>query len=170
MAENDKAVFRIVIAGSMEAIFRELTKTGSPQGAVFNSMLTLPSPGLSPGKKMQMRTVSGGHAVVVGEVVDFDPPRRFAHTHRFTQHMDPECTVTYDLRQVEGGVEVTLTVLNVPAGTQPEQVFRLGGRGMPNVKNAEEKGDLYVRLKVQIPKYLSPKQRELLEEASRIKF
>jgi DnaJ-class molecular chaperone len=60
--------------------------------------------------------------------------------------------------------------LNVPAGTQPEQVFRLAGRGMPTVKNANEKGDLYVRLKVQIPKYLSPKQRELLEEASRIKF
>jgi curved DNA-binding protein len=60
--------------------------------------------------------------------------------------------------------------LTVPAGTQPEQVFRLGGRGMPSVKNAKDKGDLYVRLKVQIPKYLSPKQRELLEEASRIKF
>jgi curved DNA-binding protein len=60
--------------------------------------------------------------------------------------------------------------LNVPAGTQPEQVFRLAGRGMPTVKNANEKGDLYVRLKVQIPKYLSPKQRELLEEVSRIKF
>jgi curved DNA-binding protein len=60
--------------------------------------------------------------------------------------------------------------LNIPAGTQPEQVFRLAGRGMPSVKNANEKGDLYVRLKVQIPKYLSPKQRELLEEASRLKF
>lgn len=60
--------------------------------------------------------------------------------------------------------------LNVPAGTQPEQVFRLGGRGMPNVKNPEQKGDLYVRLKVQIPKYLSAKQRELLDEASRLKF
>ena len=60
--------------------------------------------------------------------------------------------------------------LNIPAGTQPEQVFRLAGRGMPTVKNSNEKGDLYVRLKVQIPKYLSPKQRELLEEASRIKF
>jgi curved DNA-binding protein len=60
--------------------------------------------------------------------------------------------------------------LNIPAGTQPEQVFRLAGRGMPSVKDANEKGDLYVRLKVQIPKYLSPKQRELLEEASRIKF
>lgn len=60
--------------------------------------------------------------------------------------------------------------LNIPAGTQPEQVFRLAGRGMPSVKNANEKGDLYIRLKVQVPKYLSPKQRELLEEASRIKF
>ena len=60
--------------------------------------------------------------------------------------------------------------LNVPAGTQPEQVFRLGGRGMPSLKNKDEKGDLYVRLKVQTPKYLSEKQRELLEEVSRIKF
>jgi curved DNA-binding protein len=60
--------------------------------------------------------------------------------------------------------------LNIPAGTQPEQVFRLAGRGMPSVKNRDEKGDLYVRLKVQIPKYLSSKQRELLEEASRLKF
>ena len=60
--------------------------------------------------------------------------------------------------------------LNIPAGTQPEQVFRLAGRGMPSVKNKDEKGDLYVRLKIQIPKYLSAKQRELLEEASRLKF
>ncbi|HET6594913.1 MAG TPA: J domain-containing protein [Anaerolineales bacterium] len=60
--------------------------------------------------------------------------------------------------------------LNIPAGTQPEQVFRLAGRGMPSLKNKDEKGDLYVRLKVQIPKYLSPKQLELLEEASRLKF
>ena len=60
--------------------------------------------------------------------------------------------------------------LSIPAGTQPEQVFRLAGRGMPHVKNRNEKGDLYVRLKVQIPRYLSSKQRELLEEASKIKF
>jgi curved DNA-binding protein len=70
-----------------------------------------------------------------------------------------------DVETMNGNIK-----LNVPAGTQPEQVFRLAGRGMPSVKNANEKGDLYVRLKVQIPKYLSPKQRELLEEASRIKF
>jgi curved DNA-binding protein len=60
--------------------------------------------------------------------------------------------------------------LNIPAGTQTDQVFRLAGRGMPHVKNPNTKGDLFVKLKVQVPKYLSSKQRELLEEAARIKF
>jgi curved DNA-binding protein len=60
--------------------------------------------------------------------------------------------------------------LSIPAGTQPGQLFRIAGRGMPPLKNSHPKGDLYVRLKVQIPKYLSSKQRELLEEAARIKF
>ena len=70
-----------------------------------------------------------------------------------------------DVETLDGKIK-----LNIPAGTQPEQVFRLAGRGMPYVKNTKEKGDLYVKLKVQIPKYLSSKQRELLEEASKIKF
>jgi curved DNA-binding protein len=60
--------------------------------------------------------------------------------------------------------------LSIPAGTQTDQVFRLAGRGMPHLKNPNTKGDLFVKLKVQVPKYLSSKQRELLEEASRIKF
>jgi len=60
--------------------------------------------------------------------------------------------------------------LSIPAGTQPEQVFRLAGRGMPQLNKKDAKGDLYVKLKVTIPKYLSAKQRELLEEASKIKF
>jgi len=60
--------------------------------------------------------------------------------------------------------------LTIPAGTQPEQVFRLAGRGMPHLKSPSTKGDLFVRLKVEIPRYLSSKQRELLEEAAKIKF
>ncbi|MCE9647179.1 MAG: DnaJ domain-containing protein [Chloroflexi bacterium] len=60
--------------------------------------------------------------------------------------------------------------LNIPAGTQTDQVFRLAGRGMPHIKNPNTRGDLFVKLKVQVPKYLSAKQRELLEEAALIKF
>lgn len=127
MAEPGKAVFRIVINGTMEAVFRELTKTGEPQGAVFNAVLTLDRPGLVRGRKMQMRTVSGRHAIVVGEVVEHEPPARFAHTHRFTMFDDPVCTVVYDLRKVEGGVEVTLTVENIPAGTATGKEMMKGG-------------------------------------------
>lgn len=58
--------------------------------------------------------------------------------------------------------------LKVPAGTQPEQVFRLAGRGMPHLKT-QTKGDLFVRLKVRVPKELSPKQKTLLEQAAREK-
>jgi curved DNA-binding protein len=72
--------------------------------------------------------------------------------------------------EADGGTLDGRIKLNIPAGTQPEQVFRLAGRGMPHVRDQKDKGDLFVKIKVQIPKYLSSKQRELLEEVSKIKF
>lgn len=54
--------------------------------------------------------------------------------------------------------------LTIPAGTQPGQTFRLSGRGMPNLKNKQIHGDLYVRTKVAIPKQLTSRQRELYEQ------
>ncbi len=38
---------------------------------------------------------------------------------------------------------------------------------MPRLKGPKTKGDLFVRVKVRIPKQLSAKQRSLLEEAGR---
>jgi curved DNA-binding protein len=58
-------------------------------------------------------------------------------------------------------------LLTIPPGTQPEQVFRLAGRGMPQLKNEAVKGDLYVIVKVQIPKGLSARQKTLLEQVSK---
>jgi curved DNA-binding protein len=60
-------------------------------------------------------------------------------------------------------------VLTIPAGTQPEQVFRVAGRGMPVLKRPQVIGDLYVHLKVQIPRQLNARQKSLLEEAARLK-
>jgi curved DNA-binding protein len=57
-------------------------------------------------------------------------------------------------------------VLTIPPGTQPEQVFRLAGRGMPHLKNPQTKGDLYVRAKVHLPKKLTDKQKSLLEQVA----
>ena len=58
-------------------------------------------------------------------------------------------------------------VLTIPAGTQPGQSFRLTGRGMPHVRTPSERGDLYARIKVQIPRSLTAEQRQLFEQLAR---
>jgi curved DNA-binding protein len=88
---------------------------------------------------------------------------------------DLHTQVTIDVfKAILGGeVEVkTLSgnvLLTIPPGTQPEQVFRVAGRGMPVLKNPGMKGDLYVLVKVQIPKGLNARQKSLLEQASKLK-
>ena len=57
--------------------------------------------------------------------------------------------------------------LKIPAGTQPDQVFRVAGRGMPQSKSPQVKGNLYVKVKVNIPRNLTSEQKSLLEEAAR---
>jgi curved DNA-binding protein len=68
-----------------------------------------------------------------------------------------------------GEVEVkTMTgklKLTIPSGTQPEQVIRIAGHGMPQLKNPQVKGDLFVRVKVQMPRNLTAEQKTLLEQA-----
>lgn len=59
-------------------------------------------------------------------------------------------------------------VLSIPAGTQNGQTFRLTGRGMPNLKQPDRIGDLYVRVKVLIPRQLSEKQRALFQELAHL--
>jgi len=55
-------------------------------------------------------------------------------------------------------------LLTVPPGTQPGQTFRLARRGMPKLKSPKVFGDLYARVRVQIPKNLTPQQKELFEQ------
>jgi molecular chaperone DnaJ len=53
--------------------------------------------------------------------------------------------------------------LKIPEGTQPEQILRLKGKGMP-VLNTSRFGDHYVTVKIQIPTKLSRAERKLVEE------
>ena len=53
--------------------------------------------------------------------------------------------------------------LRIPSGTQSETLFRLRGKGVPRLRGGGH-GDHYVRIKVRIPKTLTKRQKELLEE------
>ena len=54
--------------------------------------------------------------------------------------------------------------LKIPPTTQNGQVLRLKGQGMPSTGKSGERGDLYVTVDVQLPKALTPRQRELWEQ------
>jgi molecular chaperone DnaJ len=56
--------------------------------------------------------------------------------------------------------------LEIPEGTATDTVFRLRGKGMPSV-SGRGRGDLYVAVKVAVPKKLTREQRRLLDEFAR---
>jgi curved DNA-binding protein len=58
--------------------------------------------------------------------------------------------------------------LKVPPLTQSGQVLRLKGQGMPVTNKAGERGDLYVTVDAQLPKTLTPAQREQWEALAQL--
>ena len=119
------AKFRVVIDGSITDVWDEITRTDAPIAAFFNSRMDVAR--LAPGSKLAMRTPDGKYTGIVGEILEFDPPKRFAHTFRFTSYDDPECRVAYDLEEVPGGVQFTLTISDLPEGTKTAKQMVQGG-------------------------------------------
>lgn len=70
--------------------------------------------------------------------------------------IDATIGATIEVPTVHGNVD-----LKIPEGTQPNQKFRLKGKG---VKSRNGVGDEYVEIKVEIPKKVSKKERELYEQ------
>jgi curved DNA-binding protein len=55
-------------------------------------------------------------------------------------------------------------MLTIPPGTQPGQSIRLSGQGMPHLRDPQKRGDLFVRVRVKIPRRLTSEQKELFEK------
>jgi curved DNA-binding protein len=53
--------------------------------------------------------------------------------------------------------------LKIPPTTQAGQVFRLKGHGMPAVGKPDDRGDLYATVDVELPRSLTPEQRQHFE-------
>jgi len=127
---SETEVFRVTINGSIDDVWQELVRTEGLQKAMFNSRMD--TKGVEPGNSLRMRSPNGKQTAVAGEFLEVDSPARLSHTFRFTNLDDPECTVTYDLREVEAGVELTLTVSNMPQGTKTAKQMLQGGSFIVN--------------------------------------
>jgi molecular chaperone DnaJ len=53
--------------------------------------------------------------------------------------------------------------LNIPAGTQPGQIFRMRGQGVKDLRSGKP-GDQYVHLDIKMPTSLNRKQKDLLTQ------
>lgn len=85
---------------------------------------------------------------------------------------------TIHLLQAVLGDEVEINTLHgkvklsIPAGTQPNKLFRVRGYGIPSIHN-RSKGDHYVRINIHVPEKLSKKEKELygnLTKESKLKL
>ncbi len=108
-----------------------------------------------------MRGGPSGDLYVVVHVED-NPKFQRQGPHLLTE-------VEIDFVQAALGDEITLETIDgkvsmsIPTGTQPGDVFRLKGKGIP-VMGGHGKGDLHVKVNLAVPKKLSVEQKRILKE------
>lgn len=136
----EKAIYKVTINAPIEKVWAELVKTDEVLPFFFGSVCKTTGQ-LNVGAAMAMESKSGKYRSVVGKVLEFSPPHRYSHTFKFTGYEDEPCVVTYDLKEVNEGVEFTLTTTNVPAATKTEKSMAQGGPFIVNTfKSVVESG------------------------------
>jgi DnaJ-class molecular chaperone len=97
-------------------------------------------------------------------VIDVTPDKKFK---RQGYDIVTEEEISFPEAALGGELEVETIQdsikIKIPAGTQPETLIRLRGKGVKMLRGTGH-GDHYVRIKITVPKSLSSKQKELLKE------
>ncbi|MEI8381473.1 MAG: molecular chaperone DnaJ [Planctomycetota bacterium] len=83
------------------------------------------------------------------------------------------CQVPITFAQAALGTDIDIPILTgkhrvtVSPGTQPGEILRLRGQGMPD-PHGGSRGDLHVQFQVEVPKKLTKKQEELLRQLAEL--
>jgi curved DNA-binding protein len=155
------------LAVTLEDAYRGTQKSVSHQGRTLT--VTVPA-GVKTGSRLRMKGEGETHGRDRGDlylVVEVVPHSMF---QREGSDLLTEVSVT--LPQAILGADLSVptlegsVIMKIPAGTQSGSTFRLRGKGMPELRGSGA-GDELVKVNVQIPKNLTARQRELVEELAR---
>lgn len=158
--------FMKAIKGGSETV--SFVRSGANGQETVTYDINIPQ-GIREGQKIRLAG-KGGPGVNGGADGDLLLKVHIRPDNTFTREGDDiNVTVTVDFVKAILGGEVEVPTLDgsvtlkIPAGTQPNQKFRLKGKGVQSVRGT---GDEFAQIKVTLPKTVTPEQKELLEKFS----
>lgn len=136
--------------------------------------VTVPA-GIEPGKRIRLEGQgdAGPNGGVSGDLYVYIHIREHEYFER--NGNDLYCLVPIAFTQAALGGEINVSTLDdktirlkIPAGTQNGKVFRVKEAGVPFLHASNRRGDLYIKIHVEIPSGLSGKAKDLLGQLSKI--
>ncbi len=159
---------RITLREAAEGVTRKVS-LAEPGGKPREITVTVPA-GAETGHRLRLTgqgapaAVKNGKAGDLYVVVEVEPDPVFERQGRDivsearVSFSDAALGARVAVRTLKGKAHLT-----VPPGTQSGQQFRLRGMGLPG-PGGGPKGDQIVRVQVEVPRHLTPEQRELIEK------
>ncbi|MDX1944456.1 MAG: molecular chaperone DnaJ [Pirellulaceae bacterium] len=106
-----------------------------------------------------------------GDAYCFVTVRKHKLFQRDGIHLVLQMPITYSQAALGATIEVPTLAgphqLTIPGGTQSGEVFRVRGRGMPDVRGGSQ-GDLHVQTYIEVPKKITKRQEKLLRELAEV--
>lgn len=126
-------------------------------------------PGINNGEVLRMSGM--GEAVQGGQSGDLYI-KIFVKPNKIWKREGNDLTMTQDVKLTDSilggkyiieGIDGKLE-LEIPKGISPNDILRVKGRGVPNVENKNHRGDALIKVNILIPKKLSKKVENLIQE------
>ena len=157
---------------SLEEAFQGATLTFQKNGK--NLEVKIP-PGVKTGSKVRV-SGEGGRSMGSGPSGDLYLRIHVRDHPRFRREGDDLLSEqTIDLYTAVLGGELQVHTLDgtlslkIPPETQDGRTFKLRGQGMPHLRDPQTRGDLLVKMHIQIPQHLSAEEKTLFEKLSSLR-